>query len=101
MSELYVRYEDGTHLPTSADGKVAFLNHIEQEIRNQLDALGDMLVEVRRLRARSAELSPAQLEGLATDFAWINPRDVVDELLGLSETPPVWWPAGRDWDIWG
>jgi hypothetical protein len=98
MAGAHVRYADGTHLPTTEEGKAAFLKELEQAVLEQLESLGGLLAEVRRVGLHPGDASLAELDALASEFAALDPREwVFDELLGLGSDPPAWWTE-ESWD---
>jgi hypothetical protein len=98
MARGYVRYADGTCLPTTEEGKAIFLKELEREACDQLEALQDFLAALRRQGLRPGDTSLAELDALASELGSLDPRLGVDELLGIGSMPPAWWPKGECWE---
>jgi hypothetical protein len=98
MARGYVRYADGTYLPTTEEGKAIFLMELEREAHDHLEALKCFLVTLRWAGYRAGRTSLPELDALASRLGSLGPRLGVDELLGMGAMPPAWWPAEEFWD---
>lgn len=95
MVSDHVRFSDGVHLPVDTNGKAAFLAQMERDIEQRLSRLTALLHSVKRLNAFDVHLN--DLEDLACEFAAIDPTSCIDDLLGLTATPPAWWNPDDEW----